>query len=119
VEGLTIYYATDTTGYLIASSQGNNTYVIYRREGNNAYVGTFQIVAGDEIDGTSDTDGIDVSNFGMGPHFPNGLFVAQDGTNPGANQNYKCVCWRSIAQLFDPPLVINTSWDPRLVGLNN
>jgi len=119
VEGLAIYYATDTTGYLIASSQGNNTYVIYRREGNNAYVGTFQIVAGDEIDGTSDTDGIDVSNFGMGPHFPNGLFAAQDGSNPGANQNYKCVRWDSIARLFDPPLVIDTSWDPRLVGLNN
>ena len=119
VEGLAIYYATDTTGYLIASSQGNDTYVIYRREGNNAYVGTFQIVAGDEIDGTSDTDGIDVSNFGMGPHFPNGLFAVQDGSNPGANQNYKCVRWESIARLFDPPLVIDTSWDPRLVGLNN
>ncbi|MBA7668937.1 MAG: phytase [Calditrichaeota bacterium] len=118
VEGLTIYYATDTTGYLIASSQGNDTYVIYQREGNNAYVGTFQIVAGDEIDGTSDTDGIDIANFGLGPYFPNGLFVAQDGSNPGANQNYKCVRWDSIARLFDPPLVIDTSWDPRLVGLN-
>lgn len=116
VEGLTIYYATDTTGYLIASSQGNDTYVIYKREGNNAYVGTFQIVDGDEIDGTSDTDGIDVTSFGAGPNFPSGLFAVQDGSNPGANQNYKYVRWESIARLFDPPLVIDTSWDPRLVG---
>lgn len=113
VEGLTIYYATDTTGYLIASSQGNDTYVIYRREGNNAYVGTFRIVDGDEIDGTSETDGIDVTNFGIGPHFPNGLFVAQDDDNPGANQNFKCVPWGVIAALFDPSLVVNTSWNPR------
>src|SRR6185295_10787056 len=32
VEGLTIAYGNDGTGYLIASSQGNNTYAVYRRE---------------------------------------------------------------------------------------
>ena len=115
VEGLTLYYADSNTGYLIASSQGNNTYIIYAREGNNDYIGTFQIVDGEAIDGVQETDGLDVTNFGLGPAFPNGVFVMQDGSNPGANQNYKCVPWESIANLFEPALIINTSWDPRLV----
>jgi len=115
VEGLTIYYSNDLTGYLIASSQGNNTYVIYEREGNHNYRGTFQIVDGERIDGTTDTDGIDVSNFNLGPSFPNGLFIAQDGDNEGENQNFKYVRWESIANLFDPPLSIDISWDPRKI----
>ena len=116
VEGLTIYYVDDSTGYLIASSQGNNTYVIFTREADNEYVGTFRIVDSEEIDGTSDTDGIDVTNASLGPVFPGGMFVAQDGDNPGANQNFKCVPWNAIAGLFEPPLVVKTSWNPRKVG---
>jgi 3-phytase len=116
VEGLTIYYADDSTGYLIASSQGNNTYVIYTRQGTNDYMGTFRIADGETIDGTSETDGIDVTNFSLGPRFPTGLFIAQDGDNPGANQNFKCVPWDSIARLFEPPLVVSTTWDPRGMG---
>jgi 3-phytase len=116
VEGLTIYYADDSTGYLIASSQGNNTYVIYTRAAENKYVGTFKIVDGDLIDGTSGTDGIDGTNANLGPAFPKGLFVVQDGDNPGANQNFKCVPWEKIAALFNPALVVDTSWNPRAVG---
>src|SRR5437764_15438499 len=35
---LAIYYATSGRGYLIASSQGNNTYKVYERAGANRYV---------------------------------------------------------------------------------
>ncbi|MBC8401908.1 MAG: phytase [Candidatus Marinimicrobia bacterium] len=115
LEGLSLYYADRKTGYLIASSQGNNTYVIYTRDGNNDYVGTFQIVDGKTIDGVQETDGLDVTNFGLGPTFPSGVFVTQDGSNPGATQNFKCVPWESIASLFEPALIINTGWDPRSV----
>ena len=117
VEGLTIYYATDSSGYLIASSECNNTYVIYNRGGANEYVGTFQIVAGEIIDGTSDTDGIDITNVALGSAFPEGLFVAQDGDNPGAHQNFKCVPWDTIANLFVPPLTVATEWDPRTASI--
>lgn len=116
IEGLTIYYADRNTGYLIVSSQGNNTYVIYTRDGNNNYVGTFQIVDGETIDGVQGTDGIDVTNFGLDSAFPNGVFVVQDGSNPGDTQNYKCVPWDSIANKFEPALTINTSWNPRLIN---
>ncbi|MCH8069296.1 MAG: phytase [Candidatus Marinimicrobia bacterium] len=112
VEGLTIYYTNDTTGYLIASSQGNNTYVVYMREGKNDYVGTFQIIDSNSVDGVQDTDGIDVCNFGLGPAFPNGVFVVQDGYNPGAYQNFKLVRWEEIANVFHPPLAVNPEWNP-------
>jgi 3-phytase len=91
VEGLTIIYGKDGAGYLIASSQGNHSFVIYRREGGNAYVKTFKIVAGNGVDGVEETDGIDVTTANLGPAFPHGVFVAQDGFNDKGNQNFKLV----------------------------
>jgi 3-phytase len=112
VEGLAIYYAKDRTGYLIASSQGNNSFAIYRRDGANAYVGTFTIADG-AIDGVSDCDGVEVLSFPFGPAFPQGIVLAQDGVNTGGNQNFKAVPWQVIANAFTPKLVIDTSQDPR------
>ncbi len=96
VEGLTIAYGPNGTGYLIASSQGDNTFAIYRREVDNAYLGSFEIRAGDVIDNVTDTDGIDVTTTNLGPAFPGGLFVAQDGSNDDGNQNFKLVPWERI-----------------------
>jgi 3-phytase len=96
VEGLTIAYGKDGTGYLIASSQGNNSYVVYRREQNNEYVKTFSIAASQEIDGVEDTDGIDVTMANLGPAFPKGVFIAQDGINDKGNQNFKLVPFHAI-----------------------
>ncbi|MHC4209073.1 MAG: phytase [Planctomycetota bacterium] len=113
VEGLTIYYAGDGTGYLIASSQGSGQFAVYRRRGHNDYIMTFEVVGGAGIDDVSGTDGIDVCNLGLGSAFPLGVFVAQDGQNPGGNQNYKLVPWEAIAAAADPPLSVDTTWDPR------
>jgi 3-phytase len=96
VEGLTIYDTGGGRGYLIASSQGDSTFVIYRREGANAYVTTFEIVAAGHVDGVSQTDGIDVTSANLGPAFPQGMFIAQDGKNDECNQNFKFVPWQSI-----------------------
>ena len=96
VEGLTIAYNTNGRGYLIASSQGNNTYVVYRREGNNDYVKTFRIVAGNGIDAVSETDGIHVITEALGPKFPKGVFIAQDGSDDKGKQNFKLVPWHLI-----------------------
>jgi len=97
VEGLTIYDSGGGRGYLIASSQGASTFVIYRREGTNAYVATFEIVAAGRIDAVSQTDGVAVTSANLGPAFPQGLFVAQDGKNDDCHQNFKFVPWHSIA----------------------
>ena len=96
VEGLTIAYGKDGKGFLIASSQGNNTYAVYRREDNNAYVKSFRIVAGDKIDGVTQTDGIHVTTAAVGALFPKGVFIAQDGSDDKGKQNFKLVPWQSI-----------------------
>lgn len=123
VEGLAIYYATAGQGYLIASSQGEgssghplkDTYTVYRREGNNDFVMSFRIVDNDAlgIDHVSNTDGIAVVSVSLGPLFPKGLFLAQDGSNSGDNQNFKLVPWENIAEAVTPNLKIDTGWNPR------
>jgi 3-phytase len=95
VEGLTIAYGAGEAGYLIASSQGNNSFAMYERGGINAFVGRFE-VRGGAVDAAEDTDGIDVTTVGLGPAFPAGLFIAQDGQNDNGNQNFKLVPWQSI-----------------------
>ena len=107
VEGLAIHSDGGGTGYLIASSQGSNSFVVYRREAGNAYVGTFAIGAANGIDAVEDTDGIEVTGAGLGPAFPNGLFVAQDGRNDGGNQNFKLVPWEAIASGIGPRRATN------------
>jgi 3-phytase len=96
VEGLTIAYGPGRRGYLLASSQGSDSFVVYRLAGNNAYVDSFRIGAGGASDGVEETDGIDVATASLGPRFPKGVFVAQDGRNDDGRQNYKLVPWQGI-----------------------
>ncbi len=96
-EGIALYARPDGSGYLIVSSQGSDDYCVYDRKVPNTYVGRFKIVAGNGIDGTSHTDGIDAVSTPLGAKFPDGLFVAQDDKNDGgANQNFKLVSFRAI-----------------------
>ncbi|RCJ16514.1 phytase, partial [Nostoc sp. ATCC 43529] len=126
VEGLTIYYGKNGTGYLLASSQGDNTFVAYTREGNNEFVGNFAIGNSGSIDSVQESDGADVINVPLGPNFLFGLFVTQDGSNePGKivsdegeeeniSSNFKLVPWENIANALPTPLNIDTtSYDPR------
>jgi myo-inositol-hexaphosphate 3-phosphohydrolase/phosphodiesterase/alkaline phosphatase D-like protein len=122
VEGLTIYYGKDGTGYLLASSQGDNTFVVYSRDGSNDYIGRFAVGANGAIDSVQESDGAAVINVPLGPNFPRGLFVTQDGNNDPArivegeniNSNFKYVPWENIANALPTPLDIDTvSFDPR------
>ena len=101
-EGLGIYDLGDGRGYIVVSSQGNDTYAVYRREGKQEYLGSFAVVADPVrgIDGISETDGLEVTSRNLGPSFEHGAMVAQDGRNvmPVENQNYKYVPWESIAK---------------------
>ena len=98
VEGLSIYYGANGTGYLVVSNQGEDNYAVYRREGGNDYLGKFAVVANSEagIDGASETDGLDIVSAPLGERYPEGLLVVQDGRNlmPAARQNFKYVSWK-------------------------
>jgi 3-phytase len=113
IEGITIYYAADGQGYLIGSSQGNNSYAVYSRSGNNAYLGSFSVIDS-TVDGSEETDGIDVINVSLGSDFPQGFFIAQDGYNYDGDslstQNFKLVPWERIAMAFKPNLMIDTTY---------
>ncbi len=99
-EGISLWAGPNGTGYLVLSNQGADNYAVFRREGDNAFVGFFSIVANDSrgIDGASETDGLDVSSAALGPQFPHGLLVVQDGRNIGPNepQNFKYVSWDAV-----------------------
>ncbi len=113
IEGITLYYADGGKGYLIASSQGNNSFALFEREGDNRFIGTFKIVEG-LVDGAEDTDGIDVTNIPLGSQFPHGLFVVQDGYNYQddnmESQNFKFISWKKVAEATEPPLIIDTQY---------
>ncbi|WP_417320428.1 phytase [Emcibacter sp.] len=101
VEGLALYHTREGKGYLIASSQGNNTYALFDRDNDYGYVGSFQVIDDREagIDGSQETDGLEALSTPL-PGYPLGVFMAQDGFNtlPEENQNFKLVDWRRIAE---------------------
>jgi len=114
IEGLSMYFAANGEGYLLVSSQGNNSYALFDRKAPHKYIGSFTVVDSENIDGTSETDGIDVINLAMGQTFPNGFFIAQDGENYTngklGTQNFKLVPWENIAKSFEPNLTIDNSY---------
>ena len=93
-EGLALAPRGAKGGYLVVSSQGDNAYTLYRLPGVT-YAGRFRI-GGGAIDGTSDTDGIELALGDFGPAYPRGLFVAQDGDNAPDTQNFKYVGWDKV-----------------------
>jgi myo-inositol-hexaphosphate 3-phosphohydrolase/phosphodiesterase/alkaline phosphatase D-like protein len=128
VEGLSIYYGKNGTGYLLASSQGDNTFAAYTREGSNDFVGRFGVGSNGAIDSVQESDGAEVINVPLGPNFPFGVFVTQDGSNDPAtlvdgenvSSNFKLVPWENIANGFSTPLDIDTSsYDPRDPNANS
>jgi 3-phytase len=125
-EGLTIYYGSNLEGYVLASSQGDDTFAVYERKGDNAYLGSFEVSPAHKrrIDGVQASDGATVINVPLNAVFREGLLVVHDGENTPEvlddagevrpNTNFKFIRWEGIAQAFDPPLLIDPhSWDPR------
>jgi 3-phytase len=100
VEGLALVRGAAGSGYLIVSSQGNNSFAVYRRKAPHAFVTSFKVVNGNGIDGVTGTDGIDVATAPLGPLFPSGVFIAQDQTNDGGNQNFKLVPYEQLGRLM-------------------
>lgn len=104
-EGVSLYYGANGKGFIVLSNQGENNYAVYRREGTNEYVGKFHVVANETlgIDGSSETDGLDVVSAPLGTAFPMGLLVVQDGRNlmPVERQNFKYVSWQDVMKALE------------------
>jgi len=106
IEGITIYYAGDGTGYLIVSSQGEDKFNVYNRAAPHEYVKTFTVT------GITSTDGIDVTNIKLSDNFPYGVFTLHNG-GPAKNPVEVCA-------YEDLGLIIDTEyWNPRVVAAIN
>jgi 3-phytase len=109
VEGLTLLNEEDGDGYLLASSQGDNSFAAYDREldDDNEYEGGFRVIAASEsLDGTEESDGAAVLNEPLGRKYPNGLLVVQDGDEqPGETDrdvtNFKFVDLQPVLDALD------------------
>jgi len=97
-EGVAIAPVGATGGYVLVSSQGDNSYAAYRLS-DDSFAGRFKIARG-SLGSTEETDGIDLVAGDFGPAFPGGLFVAQDGKNEAGAQNFKLVAWSDVAVLL-------------------
>jgi 3-phytase len=93
VEGIGVAAGGDGGGYLVVSSQGDDSFALYEREGDNAYVGSFR------VRGVESTDGLDVTTRPLGPRFPDGALVVQDGDNGEQHQDFGVVPWDDVTDL--------------------
>ena len=89
--------------YLLASSQGDNSFGVWRIDGREpVYCGRFTVGRSGSIDGVTGTDGVDAVGGAIGP-FNDGLVVVQDHQNDGGTQNFKMVEWGSIRSALRLP----------------
>lgn len=106
VEGLALYQS-GTRDYLVISSQGNDSYVVLDAEPPFALHGAFRvgINAPAGIDGTSQTDGLEVTSVNLGGPWSHGMLVVQDGRKrmPEQAQNFKFVPWADVVKTLDLP----------------
>ena len=96
VEGIDIAPKGSSGGWLVVSSQGDNAYAVFDLA-TMSPVGRFRIGAG-QFGATEETDGIALDVRSFGAQYPGGLFVAQDGQNAPAAQNFKLVSWRLVEE---------------------
>ncbi|MFD6415155.1 phytase [Streptomyces sp. NPDC060194] len=79
VEGLTLLPGGPGGGYLLASSQGDDTFAAYDRQ-SDAYAGGFRVAAANAgLDGSEACDGAAALAAPLGARYPHGLLVVQDG----------------------------------------
>lgn len=79
IEGIALYNLEEKQ-YMVASSQGNFSYAVFELGENERFIGSFVILDG-EIDGATETDGLEIVTDSLNEMFPNGMLVVQDGYN--------------------------------------
>jgi len=103
VEGVSLYVSDSENkqqGYLVVSTQGNDSYTVYERTPPHKYRGVFTLnYQGSRV---GDTDGLDIVSAPLGSDYPAGMLVVQDGIyekpgQPKRTQNFKYVSWQKIA----------------------
>ncbi|MEV7913470.1 phytase [Streptomyces griseus] len=103
VEGLTLLPERNGDRYLLASSQGDDTFAAYALgtgRGNRTlpgYAGGFRVTAASAtLDGSEACDGAAVLNEPLGSRYPGGLLVVQDGEATPAQEGREATGFKFV-----------------------
>lgn len=97
VEGLAVW-DNGTRRYLVASARGIHRAAIHDLgAAGTPCRGLVGGAAGPEVDGVTETGGLDVTAAAL-PGYPAGLPVLMDDQNAGFASNFKPICWQDIAK---------------------
>ncbi|NVO25299.1 phytase [Donghicola mangrovi] len=95
IEGLSIYDGAEGH-YLVASSQGIHRAAIFDlSDAQTPCVGLVGVEAG-EIDGVTETDGLDVTAAPLGPNYPAGMLVMMDDQNEMFTTGFKYMSFADV-----------------------
>lgn len=95
-EGMGIYNCNGGTGYLLLSSQGDNTVKVYPREGAPGNPHQHNLITTIVTNGAEACDGLDVTNRPTTANFPHGFLISHN--SPGIN--FRLYAWEDIAQSY-------------------
>lgn len=110
VEGLALWCGKDGDGYLVASMQGESRYWFFDRKPPHRLVAMLSPLDGPgDLDAPQQTDGLCIGPGPLGPRFPLGMLVCQDGVSPAGHQRFKIFDLRDLG----PTLRVTPGFDPR------
>ncbi|WP_166845452.1 phytase [Isoptericola sp. BMS4] len=104
-EGVDVYDGPGRTGYVIVSSQGDDTFAVYSTTGRNRAVGSFRAEGAGDVDDVHGSDGLAVTHRPVGDH-TEGLLVLHDEPHTGPDvaderaddaTNFHYVGWDAVA----------------------
>jgi 3-phytase len=119
-EGVDVYHGPGRKGYVIVSSQGDDTYAVYSTTGRHAALGSFRVAGRDGVDDVNGSDGLAVTHRPVGD-FDEGLLVTHDepetGTDvePGRGDatGFSYVGWDDVADELGLVVSTRAGNDPR------
>ncbi|MGH2622585.1 MAG: phytase [Sphingobacterium sp.] len=94
-EGIAIYKTSDSTGYIVASNQQNNSFNIYPRAGDHGRPHQYTRIAEVPVSAI-ECDGVEVISMPIGPKFPQGMLVAMSN-----GMVFHYYDWKMFQELID------------------
>ena len=102
-EGVDVYDGPGRTGYVVVSSQGDDTFAVYDLRGRNAAVGSFRVRGVGGVDDINGSDGLAISSRKVGS-YTRGLLVSHDEPETGPDvdperdaTNFSYVDWGAVS----------------------
>jgi 3-phytase len=94
-EGIAIYKASATTGYILVSNQQANSFMVYAREGSNGNPNEHKLLA-EVPTSTIESDGADATAINLGSPFDKGMFMAMSN-----GKTFHFYDWKIIQEAID------------------